>query len=328
MKVFLTGATGYIGNRIAHYLVDKGVTVHALVRSKKKNHLLERDGIVLFYGDLTNNDAMIEGMLDCDVVIHSAAFAAIYTKTPQLFTDINVKGSQQVFYAAKKSRVKKMVFISSAGVLGPSNGKPINEESERLLPYFNAYEQTKAEAEQWLLNRSSPVLEVTALNLSRVFGPGQLTEANAGTRLLKQVAEGWKVIPGDGKSIGNYVYIDDVVEACYQAMEKGQSGERYIIGGENLDFNTYFEVAKKYTNAHQKMMHLPVWVILIASRVMQFLANFGVQPAITPSWVKRYMYNWVLDNTKAKQELGIIFTPFEKGVNKTVEWLKQEGKLK
>lgn len=328
MKVFLTGATGYIGNRIAHYLVDKGITVHALVRSKKKNHLLEREGIVLFYGDLTNNDAMIEAMLDCDAVIHSAAFAAIYTPTPQLFTDINVKGSQQVFYAAKKNGVKKMVFISSAGVLGPSDGIPINEESERLLPYFNEYEQTKAKAEQWLLNRSSATLEVTALNLSRVFGPGQLTEANAGTRLLKQVSEGWKVIPGDGKSIGSYVYIDDVVEACYQAIAKGKSGERYIIGGDNLDFNTYFEVAKKHTNAQQKMMHLPVWVIMTASRVMKFLATFGVKPAITPSWVKRYMYDWVLDNTKAKEELGIQFTPFEEGVKKTVEWLKQEGKIK
>ncbi len=328
MKIFLTGATGYIGNRIAHYLVDKGITVHALVRSKKKNNLLARKGIVLFYGDLTNTNTMLEAMLGCDTVIHSAAFAAIYTPTPQLFTDINVKGSQQVFYAAQKSSVKKIVFISSAGVLGPSNGIPINEESKRVLPYFNEYEQTKAEAEQWLLNKSSTTLAVTALNLSRVFGAGQLTEANAGTRLLQQVAQGWRVIPSNGKSIGNYVYIDDVVEACYQAIAKGKEGERYIIGGENLDFNTYFEVAKKYTHAQQKMIHLPIWVIMTAARVMKFLAAFGVKPAITPSWVKRYTYNWVLDNSKAKKELGIQFTSFEEGVKKTVEWLKQEGKIK
>ncbi len=328
MKVFLTGGTGYIGNRIANFLADKGITVHALVRSKQKNHLLQHDGIELFYGDLTNNEAMIEAMLTCDVVIHSAAFAAVYTKTPQLFTDINVKGSQQVFYAAQKSGVKKMIFISSAGVLGPSNGTPVTEKSERILPFFNEYEETKAEAEQWLLEKSSPALEVCALNLSRVFGPGQLTEANAGTRLLKQVSEGWRIIPGNGKSIGNYVYIDDVLEACYNAIDKGKSGERYIIGGENLDFNRYFDIAKQYTGAKQKMIHIPVGVMLVISGIMKFLAVFGVKPAITPSWVKRYMYDWILDNSKAKTELGIELTPFEEGIKKTVSWLRKEGKIK
>lgn len=327
MKVFLTGATGYIGNRIAHYLVDKGCTVNALVRSKQKNHLLDRDGIELFYGDLTNSDAMVEAMLTCDVVIHSAAFAAVYTKTPQLFTDINVKGSQQVFYSAQKSGIKKIIFISTAGVLGPSNGSPINEDSERTLPYFNEYEETKAQAEQWLLNRSTKNLEIVSLNLSRVFGPGQLTEANAATRLIQKVAHGWKIIPGDGKSIGSYVYIDDVIEACYNAIAKGAGGERYIIGGENRNFNDYFELAKKHTGAKQKMIHLPVGVIMLSSRVMKFLAAFGVKPAITPSWVKRYLYNWVLDNTKAKEKLSIEFTSFEEGIQKTVNWLKEEGEI-
>lgn len=328
MRIFLTGGTGYIGNRIAHYLADKGIKVHALVRSKQKNELFLREEIELFYGDLTNTDAMVEAMLTCDIVIHSAAYAAIYTKEPKLFYDINVKGSQQVFYAAQKSGVKKMVFISSAGVLGPSSDEtPVNEDTERTVPYFNEYEETKAEAERWLLNRSSKNLEVVSLNLSRVFGPGQLTEANGGTRLVQQVAKGWRIIPGNGKSIGNYVYIDDVVAACYQAIEKGIAGERYIIGGENLDFNTYFDVAKELTNAKQKMIHLPVGVILVASSIMKFLANFGVKPAITPSWVKRYMYNWILDNSKAKAELGMVFTPFYEGMKKTTDWLRKEGEI-
>lgn len=328
MKVFVTGGTGYIGNRIVHHLVDKGYTVHALVRSKQKANLLQREGIELFVGDLTNKEAMIEAMLGCDFIIHSAAFAALHTTNTQLYYDINVKGSQQVYYAAQESGIKKMVFISSAGVLGPSQNNIIREDSPRTVAYFNEYEKTKAEAESWLLNKSAQNLEVLSLNLSRVFGPGQLTEANAGTRLLQQVAKGWRVIPGDGKSIGNYIFIDDVLEACHRAIEMGKGGERYIIGGDNIDFETYFEVAKKATGATQAMIHVPVSIIMTIARGMSLMARFGVTPTITPPWVRRYMYNWELDNKKAQTQLGMRFTPFEEGITKTVEWLKREELIK
>lgn len=323
MKVFLTGGTGYIGNRIALHFANKGITVHALVRSKQKSTLLMHNNILLFTGDIHQADALETAMQGCDVVIHSAAFSALYTPKEELYAEINIKGSQNVFTAAQKVNVKKIIYISTAGILGPSDDMPVHEETKRTTPYFNEYERTKAEAEKWLLAQSNDSLAISSLNLTRVFGPGQLTEANAGTRLIHQVANGWRIIPGDGKSIGNYVYIDDVLDACYQTIEKGKSGHRYIIGGDNIDFNTYFSVAKKTTGATQKMINLPVSIIMGLSRVMLWFAPLGIAPTITPPWVKRYMYNWVLDNTKAKTELGISFTPFEEGVEKTVEWLKQ-----
>lgn len=328
MKVFLTGGTGYIGNRIARYFADRDIPVHALVRSKQKAGLLHHENIRLFSGDLHQPDALEEGMQGCDIVIHSAAYAALYTPKPELYGTININGSQQVLEAAKKTEVKKIIYISTAGILGPSSQTAVHEDTQRTLPFFNEYERTKFEAERLMLENSSEQLPIVALNLTRVFGPGQLTEANAGTRLIHQVANGWRIIPGNGKSIGNYVYIDDVLNACYLAIEKGQGGHRYIIGGDNIDFNTYFDVAKKVTGATQKMIHLPVGVIMGMSRIMLMLAPLGITPTITPPWVRRYMYNWVLDNTKAQQHLGVSFTPFEEGVQKTVEWLKQNPPTK
>ena len=321
-KIFITGATGYVGQRVALHLAAKGYLVHALVRSPQKSGLLNHPGITLFNGDISNKESLKAASAGCDVCIHSAGFSALYAPNPKLYHDINVKGSQLVFEAARENNLRKFIYISTAGVLGPSLNGPVNEYSPRKVPFFNEYETTKAKAEEWLLANTADTMPVASLNLTRVYGPGQLSEANAGTRLMLNVMKGWRIVPGNGESIGNYVYIDDVVTACESAITRAVGGHRYIIGGENLSFNRYFEVVKSVSGAQQKMISLPVSVILLMAYTMQALAVFGVKPYITPPWVRRYMYNWVLDVTKAREHLEYNPTSFEEGVKKTINWLK------
>jgi NAD+-dependent farnesol dehydrogenase len=327
MKIFITGATGYIGQQVALFLANQGHTLHALVRSQQKTTLLQHPNINFFSGDVGQPQALSNAAQGCDVCIHAAAFSALYTRNKNLFEEINITGTKLVFEAARTNGIKKFILLSSAGIFGPSNGKPINEDTQRTLPYFNEYERTKAVAEKWVLEQNSTNMPVVALNLTRVYGPGQLTEANAGTRLIEQVMnKGWRIIPGNGKSIGNYIYIDDIPVACQKAIEHGKGGNRYIIGGENLSFNQYFDYVKTATNAKQTMVHLPVSIIMAIAYVMQWLAFIGITPTITPPWARRYMYNWVLDTQKAANELGYTPTQFMVGVQKTVSWLKQQNK--
>lgn len=311
-----------MGQRVALHLAVQGYQVHALVRSPKKSGLINHPGITLFNGDINNKESLKTASEGCDVCIHSAGFSALYTPNPKLYHDINVKGSQLVFEAAQENSLKKFIYISTAGVLGPSLNGPVNENTARQVPFFNEYEATKARAEEWLLANTSEAMPVVSLNLTRVYGPGQLSEANAGTRLMQNVMKGWRIVPGNGESIGNYVYIDDVVAACESAITRAVGGHRYIIGGENLSFNRYFEIVKSVSGAQQKMIGLPVSVILLMAYTMQALAVFGFKPYITPPWVKRYMYNWVLDITKAREHLEYTPIPFEEGVKKTINWLK------
>jgi NAD+-dependent farnesol dehydrogenase len=329
MKIFITGATGYIGQQVALYLANQGHTLHALVRSPQKTTLLRHPNITFFTGDVGQPQALNNAAQGCDVCIHAAAYSALYTRNKQLFEEINITGTRLVFEAAQKNGIKKFIHLSSAGIFGPSNGTPINENTQRTLPYFNEYERTKAVAEKWILEQNSTQMPVVSLNLTRVYGPGQLTEANAGTRLIEQVMnKGWRIIPGNGKSIGNYVYVDDIPVACQKAIEYGNGGHRYIIGGENLSFNAYFDYVKKATGAKQAMVHLPVAVIMATAYVMQWLAYIGITPTITPPWARRYMYNWVLDTQKAETELNYTPTSFKVGVEKTVSWLKQQSNNK
>lgn len=328
MKVFITGATGYIGHRLAHNFASRGHIVHALVRSPQKADTLQHKNIVLFSGDVNNNRALTEASRGCDVSIHTAAFAAIYAKDPSQFEKINIAGTREVLNASQENGVKKFIFISSAGVLGPSSLGPVTELTERSIPYFNEYERTKGVAQSFVLQQNSENMPTVALNLTRVFGPGLLTEANATTRLVDKVAkQSWRIIPGNGKSVGNYVFIDDVIQACHRAIEKGRGGHNYIIGADNLSFNEFFETVKKLSGANHAMIKMPVGVIMTASRIMKLMARFGSNPAITPEWVKRYMYDWVLDNTKARTELEMEFTPFEEAIKKTLEWLKKTSQV-
>lgn len=328
MKIFITGATGYIGRQVALHLANKGHVLHALVRSPQKAQLLQHPNIILFEGDLHQPERLQIAATGCDACLHAAAYAAIYTKHIELFEEININGTKNVFNAAKTAGIKRFILISSAGIYGPSEGDiPVTENSVRKITFFNEYERTKAIADDWVLEQNSAEMTTLSLNLTRVYGPGQLTEANAGTRLIQQVIQGWRIIPGDGKNIGNYVFIDDVVHACENALTLGNGGNRYIIGGENLSFDEYFGAVKRATNAQQKMIHTPVWLIMTVSYVMLLLAYFGRTPLITPQWAKRYMKNWILDSTKAQSELKHSPTTFEVGVKKTVVWLQNGSPL-
>ena len=129
---------------------------------------------------------------------------------------------------------------------------------------------------------------------------------------------------GSGNDIGSYPYIDDVVDGHIAAMEKGRSGERYILGGVNASFNELMSLIKKYTGTDRKLTHIPFFFLDLLSRIMLLNAKLtGKPPMITPDWVAKYKYDWALDSSKAIQELGYRIRPLEDGVRETIEWIKE-----
>jgi nucleoside-diphosphate-sugar epimerase len=325
MKIFLTGATGYVGNRLAEALVQQGHTLHALVRNKNKQPNLHHPSIRLFEGDVTDKVSVNTAMEGCDTAIHTAALAVVWPKRMSMFEEINIEGTQNVLNACLAYQVPRLLYTSTAGTLGPSDQGIVSEKTPRTTPFFNEYERTKSIAEKLVLTHASPSFHTSVLNLTRVFGPGQLSESNATTKLIQQVAQGkWRIIPGDGSKFGNYVYIEDVISAHLLALDKAASGEKYIIGGDNLSFDDFFKHAKKISGARQTFVYMPVPIIMFSSYMMELSAKwFGITPKITPAWARRYMYDWKLSSDKAIKELGYNPTSFDEACLKTLEWLKQ-----
>jgi farnesol dehydrogenase len=325
MAILITGSTGYIGSKLTARLALQGDEIHLLCRTAPTLPQFQKPNIKVFLGDITDAGSIRPALENVDRVYHLAAYARLWAKDASVFHRLNVKGTENVLNEAKKSGVSKIIYTSTAGVIGPSNDKPMTETDPRITGFFNLYEETKSQAEAVAMDYAKQGLNICILNPSRIYGPGLDTGSNPVTKIIELYIKGkWKLIPGNGNDIGSYPYIDDVVDGHISAMEKGRSGERYILGGVNVTFNELMTAIKKYSGIEKKLRHIPFPVLNAVSRLMLWNAKItGKYPMITPDWVAKYKYDWALNSSKAVNELGYSIRPLEEGIKETVKWVKQ-----
>ncbi len=263
-------------------------------------------------------------MKGCEQVYHLAAFAAVWTRKPEEIYEQNVQGTVNILESARKHGVKRVVHTSTAGVFGPSGKNPNTENSPLAATHFIHYDRSKVQAEQKINAYVRKGMDVVMVHPTRVYGPGKLGDSNGVTRMIRDYLNGkWHIIPGNGKSVGNYVFIDDVVEGHILAMEKGGTGERYLLGGSDLSFNKFFKILQEVTGSHYFLIKVPLFIgITIACIMLTFAKLTGRMPLITPGLLKRYSHNWAVSSEKARSELGYDPVDFRGGLQRTVEWLK------
>lgn len=324
-RIFITGGTGFIGQKLAKNLADEGHEVVALIRSKNKAQDLQHERISFVEGDLFSTDALNAGMEGCDEVYHLAAFASVWAKD-DTFEKVNINGTLNILDVAKAQGVKKTLVTSTAGVIGPAIDGPVHEDTPRQVDFFTPYESSKYESELKIRDYVQNGQHVVIVNPTRVYGPGPLNVSNSVTKLVKQYIEGkWKFMPGDGMSTGNYVYVEDVINGHKLAMQNGRAGERYLLGGEDATYHELFDTIAQIGGKKHKLYKMPLGVMLTFGKMQLFMAeNFGRQPMITPGWVRKYLYEWRVSSEKARNELGYEITPLKEGIQETVNWLRNE----
>jgi nucleoside-diphosphate-sugar epimerase len=326
MKIFITGATGYIGQKLTMRLLNLGHEVHALCRCWPEGDLFNNPKVTIYEGDLLNVQKISEGIAGCDQVYHAAAYARSWAKQRKTFFEVNVQGTVNVLDAALHAGVKKVVVTSTRGTFGASLSEPVNETTTSVPHFFTEYETSKFMAEERVNAYVRRGLPVVMVNPARVYGPGKLSESNALSCMIKAYVTGdWHIIPGNGKTIGSFTYIDNVVEGHILAMEKGTPGERYILGGINTDFNTFFQVLRKKSERRFLLVHLPVALMKVLAWKEELLATwFGMKPMITRKWIRKYSYNAACSSKKAITELGYSITPLDEGIERTLTWFKND----
>lgn len=327
MKLFITGVTGYIGNRLLLAAINKGYTVHALVRSTSSLQLFQHPKVHYFKGDVTNYSSVVQAMAGCDAVMHAAGITQLWHKNRSLFYNVNVGGTKNVLEAACFHAVKRLVFTSSCAVLGPSSDDPVSEEDPRMTPFENDYEISKHCAEELVKEYSRRGLFAVTVAPPRVYGPGLWTNGNPICKLIRNALKRkLAFVPAAKNVLGNYAFIDDVIEGHFLAMQKGLGGEKYILGGENLSYHDFFSTIRQVSDQKIKLVTVPKPVLKIAGMLACAYSFFSKQHLhLTPGTVERLFQNRAVSSNKAIRQLGYHVTCFQDGLKQTIQFLKSEN---
>ncbi len=327
MRIFITGGTGFIGGRLAENLVNQEHDIIILSRDPVRAVVPVKDKVTFVKGDLFDKGALRKGKSGCDWVFHMAAFTkTAWSKDPLMPFRTNVTGTINVIEASIECNIKKVVITSTGGTMGYSkDGNPVDESTNPDPEYHTLYEKTKANAEKIALSYTGKGTDIIIVNPTRVYGPGRLSKSNSLTKIVKLYISGlWRIIPGNGESIGNYVFIDDVPEGHVLAARLGRNGGRYILGGENLSFGQLFQIIGNVTGKRRKVFSLS---FITLKRIIKLTALFskitGIPPLITQDWLDKYMNDWIMLSDKAVKELGYKITPFCDGIAETIKWFRR-----
>jgi nucleoside-diphosphate-sugar epimerase len=324
MKVLVTGATGFIGRQLTLALAEQGYGVKALCRNTDHPYLIKHPNIEPVAGNILYRQSLARAMQGCNQVYHTAAMAKMWCRNPDDYHETNVVGTRNVLEIAANTGVQKMVYTSTCGVWGPTIKHPMSENDPRIAGFPIAYELTTYLAESEVQNFVKQGMQVVTVNPSRVYGEGPVTESNTVSKMVSAYLRGkWRFIPGNGEQVANYAFLSDVVDGHIAAMKKGTSGERYILGGEDISFNTFFDTVSQISGKRQNLFHLPLKAIEAYSHIEKIKTQLtGLRPFFLPEFAERLKYDQKYSSQKAINQLGYRITPFTEGMHKTINYLK------
>ncbi|SHG50619.1 farnesol dehydrogenase [Flavobacterium fluvii] len=327
MKILITGATGYVGHRLALTLAERNNEVHILVRNPDSHNIPQHKNIKIFAGDITDKQSMTPAIKECKQVYHTAALVKAFDKDATLFYKVNVEGTRNLLESALETGVEKFVFTSSCSVIGPTLNTAMCENDERISPLDNDYDATKYLAENLVKEYGKKGLHTVIVSPSKVFGPSGLdTKSISVNKIINRFIKGEPTfIPKPGKLIANFCFIDDVVEGHILAMSKGNVGENYILGGENISFSEFFQTIGALSEKKRMPIEIPRFVMKIFSMIqwLQFKAT-NQEPLITENSIRQIYCNKIFSSEKAIRKLGYQITPLREGLQQTIHFLKNQ----
>ena len=320
--ILLTGATGYLGSGIVRELVQRHEPFRALVRDARRlgfNPGASRCEVIL--GDLRDREALRRALTRVDTVIHTAALVKMWVRDRRDFRRVNVEGLQNLLEAADQAGVKRVVYTSSFIALGPSADVHAGEGLRHAGPFSDAYEESKAQALEWLRNEGLRRFPVIVMLPGVIYGPGPKTEGNLVGGMIDQYLAGkFPGIIGSGEQRWSFAFLPDVANAHLLALEKGKPGEEYLLGGDNRSLDDFFRVLADFTHVRHKVRHLSFGLGKFAGALELARARmFGHTPQLTPGVVEIFKHDWVYSSAKAMRDLGFRVSPLEEGLLETLK---------
>jgi len=324
MKALVTGATGCVGANVVAALLERGYVVRGMHRRTSRLDALEGLEVERVEGDLFDPSSLMRAMEGCDWVFHAAAVSDYWRTPPEVIYRVNVEGTRNVVEAALRAGVRRLVYTSSVGALGvPVDGRLLDESAIfNLPPHRFPYGHSKHLAEGVVREALARGLDAVIVNPAAVMGPRDVHWI--GGSLLWEVRRGtaWFAPPGGTC----WAAATDVGRGHVLAAERGRSGERYILGGENLTHREALEVVAEIVGGRSPWLTLPRFLMGPVERVTAVLCRRTRLP-FSPEQVWLSAREIYCDSSKAVQELGYSQTPFRVAVELAYRWYRERGWL-
>lgn len=320
MRAFITGATGFIGGRVAQKLRDRGDEVVALVRNPTKAARLQAAGCELVVGDLSDRDAITRGVKGCDAAFHVAADYRVGIRPDErtAMYRANVVGTENVLDIGTDAAVSRIVYVSTIGYFGNTGGEVIDETFERTdLDWLSAYDETKYLAHEVAKDRIKRRAPIVIAQPGGVYGPGDQSDL---AMLIERVRKRRLPFLPMGDTGFNFLHVDDAADGIILAHDKGRIGESYVLGGEITTLQGFVETLCELTGARPPR-HLPTPLVKASAPLGPAIGPLLGLPPNLKEMIKAGdgVTYWASDG-KARSELGYAPRDLATGLAQTVEF--------
>jgi dihydroflavonol-4-reductase len=324
MNAFVTGATGFLGSHVARALLEQGAQLRLLVRptSDLRNVAeLKADQVT---GDLRESLSLEKGMSGCDAVFHVAADYRLWVRDPGEMYRSNVEGTRAILAAAQRNKIRRVVYTSSVATMGfTSNGHPADEASPVSLEnMIGPYKKSKFMAEQIALEAGRGGMDVVVVNPTTPVGERDIKPTPTGRIVVDFLKKKFPAYVDTGL---NLVDATECARGHITAFERGKSGERYILGGENLTLKQILDKLAAITGLPSPKVKVP-YVMALATGVVDEMVTgriLGREPRATIDAVRMGKKKMFVTSAKAERELGWKMVPVDGALRRAVEWFQE-----
>jgi dihydroflavonol-4-reductase len=326
MRIFLTGATGFVGHHVAKALAADGARLRLLIR--KTSNLANLEGIPgeTHIGDLAQPDSLKSALAGCDAVVHVAADYRLWIRDPEAMYRANVDGTRDLLRLAREAGVKRVVYTSSVATMHfRKDGIVINEDTPvSLRDMVGHYKRSKFMAEQQAIAAAEDGQHVIILNPTTPIGPNDRKPTPTG-RIFVDFLNG--KFPAYMDTGLNLVDVDEVARAHVAALTRGTPGHRYILGGENLTLKQILDKMSAITGIPSPTMKIPFAVAATYAFFEEWITGRikGREPRATLEEVRMGRKKMYASSAHAQQELGFRIMPVYPAMRAAIEWFRANG---
>ena len=326
MKAFVTGATGFVGSHVAQVLAEQGADLRLLIRSTSNTRNIDGLKAERARGDLRDPASVAQAMAGCDTVFHVAADYRLWVRDPDQMHRANVEGTRAVLDAARRNKVRRVVYTSSVATMGfTSNGHLADENSPVALErMIGPYKRSKFMAEQVAIEMAKSGMDVVVVNPTTPVGEQDINPTPTG-RIVVDFLQG--KFPAYVDTGLNLVDVRECARGHVAALEKGRSGERYILGGENLTLKEILDKLGAITGLPSPKIKVPYMVALATGVVDEVVTGriLGREPRVTIDAVRMGRKKMFVSSAKAERELGWNPIPVDDALRRAVDWFRNNG---